>query len=360
MQRTATTAWVAIATLLAAALLALGIFIGRKPRQRSSQLPTNSRTCSGPRTRAPPKPPPPPAAPAATPAPQLPPSPPTLLDQPGILIATLRTVDPNGALGYLPLDTPPLPPPQPNPTGLPLPTPPPRSLSTPNPPKSPTSGPAWTSSSPTPATNLSDKNRQPSLSSPDNKSHIKQGPIDKISDTRNGHHSPVTARIFSCALAITADTLVTLDGNPAKIADLKYRMLVNATYQGTDAKNIATASTVIMDNAQHHADGILVSAAADLIDIRLYGNPGFDVKLKPAEPFKIQKESGRGNNVTLADATLADLQTGQHVVATYTNGSASDITIKATGGTGTPARRPAGTNPPRTTPPPAPTPLTPT
>jgi hypothetical protein len=262
-----------------------------------------------------------------------------LLSQPGVLTGTLRTVDASGAIGYLPLDSDINAPTSVTPKGLLV------NQST----QITLDGKTADLGALRPGMDIAfmDAGDNPldKLEAfaivPDGKAHIKRGPIDKITATEIVFLAG-RKDLFPVALTLASDTPTTIDGKPAKPSDLRYRMFASVNYLGLDAQTIA-ASTVILDGAAHHADGNLVSADADGVTIRVYGNAGFDVVLKTAPAFKIQRETGRAQQPDLVDAALADLRAGQHVVATYTSGTAADITIKLGGGT-TPARgrAPAG------------------
>jgi hypothetical protein len=255
-----------------------------------------------------------------------------LLEHPQVLTGTLRTVDASGILGYLPVGS--------SVRGSAPVTP--RQLLTSPETQITLDGKASNIAALRPGMDIAflDSGDKPLekleafLLIPDGKEHLKEGPIDKIEPNILTILAG-RSTLFPVKLNYSTDIPTTLDGKPATAADLRYRMLAAVTFIGNDARSIA-ASTVIMDGAPHHADGSLVGTpTGDSLTIRVYGNSGFDVKLRPDPNFKILRETARAANGAAApteDATMADLRPGLGVVATYTNGIASDVTIKFASG----------------------------
>src|SRR5262249_32608607 len=89
----------------------------------------------------------------------------------------------------------------------------------------------------------------------DGKPHTSQGPIEKISPQEfvllAGRHD-----LFPSSVAITSGTTVTIDGQPAKVSDLRRRMFVVVNYKDENASSIS-AVTVARDGKPHHVDGIV-------------------------------------------------------------------------------------------------------
>jgi hypothetical protein len=92
-----------------------------------------------------------------------------------------------------------------------------------------------------------------------------------------------------CAVQTTADTAVTIDGQPAKASDLRPQMGARVDYVDITARAV-TATSTLSDGKPHRVDGTLANLSDDELVVHTSGNAGFDVKMKFDGGMKVVRE----------------------------------------------------------------------
>jgi hypothetical protein len=216
----------------------------------------------------------------AVPAPTLAPS--DLLDQPGVIIGTLQTVNTNGILTYLPIDV------EGNARAIGI-------VASNNTDIRLNGVPANIGAlkSGMDICFLAADAEQPlqKLEAftllPDGKRHVKKGPIDNVSSRAIAFLAGPSA--IPAAVQTTPETVVTIDGQPAKPSDLRPKMMASVEFVDITAKTITVSST-INDGKPHKVEGTIVRSNDSELVIHTTGKEGFDVKMQADSFVKVHRE----------------------------------------------------------------------
>ena len=118
---------------------------------------------------------------------------------------------------------------------------------------------------------------------------------------------------------VTADTVVRIDGQLARLGQVKRRMYAIVTYVGEDAK-VLDARTWIDDDKVHNVNGAIRTFGEGVLVLR-YGSEqdGFDIKLACSQKYQVL-------NGTEA-ASVSELVAGRQVRVTYRNGGIEVVNL---------------------------------